>query len=120
MAALREGPVEGEVRLPREGGITLTSAPVSTRKQKLLARSVIKNRRLDGWPEVLVADNTRPAHFPARNTARCTSWPCPRSDGDTCRGWLKKGWGKKPVKTSEGTGGRWSGWGGWMTVVVRR
>ena len=47
--------------------MTLTSAPVSTRKRKRLALSVIKNRRLGGRPEVLVANSTRPGRFPTKN-----------------------------------------------------
>ena len=39
-----QGPVEGEVQLLREGGMTLTSAPVSTRKRKRLVLSMMKNR----------------------------------------------------------------------------
>ena len=49
--------------------MTLTSAPVSTRKRKRLALSMIKNRRLGSRPEVLVANSTRPGCFPTKN--RC-------------------------------------------------
>ena len=53
------GPVEEEVCLQWEGGITLTSAPVSTRKRKLLAQSVknkyfeLKKKLRRTFPEVI-------------------------------------------------------------------
>ena len=44
--------------------MTLTSAPVSTRKHKLEFRSLRKNRRLLERPVVLVAISDWEAHFP--------------------------------------------------------
>ena len=71
LAACREGPAGVEEWAPREGGMTLTSAPVSTRNLKPLAWSVTKNRRLHGRPAVLAAISTGPGRFPTRNMGGC-------------------------------------------------
>ena len=47
-----------------EGGITLTSAPVATRKWVPEAKSWIKHRQLDGRPRWLVAASDWPGCFP--------------------------------------------------------
>ena len=65
--------------------MTLTSAPVSTRKRMRLALSVMKNRQLGGRPEVLVANSTRPGHFPTKNRGMCTSGHCPQSVDGTSK-----------------------------------
>ena len=65
--------------------MTLTSAPVSKRKRKRLALSVIKNRRLGGRPEVLVTNSTRPGRFPTKNSRMCTFGPCPQSGDGTSK-----------------------------------
>ena len=63
----------------------LTSSAVSTRKRKRLALSVMKNRQLGGRPEVLVANSTRPGHFPTKNRGMCTSGHCPQSVDGTSK-----------------------------------
>ena len=88
--------MEGEIQLLREGGMTLTSAPVSTRKRKQLVLSVMKNRRLGGRPEVLVANSTSPGRFPTKSRGMYTSGPCPQSGDGTSKvsvpgeGWERK------------------------------
>ena len=65
------------LRSVREGGSTLTSASVSTRKR----------RRLDCcWPGTLVAASDRPGRFPIASKAVCTSVRRHRSVGGTSRG----------------------------------
>ena len=77
--------------------MTLTSAPVSTRKRMRLALSVMKNRQLGGRPEVLVANSTRPGHFPTMNRWMCTSGSRTQSGDGTSKvpgvGW---GGGRRP------------------------
>ena len=85
--------------------MTLTSAPVSTRKRKWLALSVIKNRRLGGRPEVLVTNSTRPGRFPTKNRGKCTSGPCPQSGDGTSK---VPGVGRGRRHYGMG-GGSWSG-----------
>ena len=46
------------------GGMTLTSAPVSTRKRRPVFLSEIYNRRLGKWPVTLVAESEWPSRFP--------------------------------------------------------
>lgn len=76
LAACRVGPADMEALLQREGGITLTSAPVSTRKRKLLDRSFTINKRHGVEPLVLVAVSTSVRRFPTRNMASgiCGPW----------------------------------------------
>ena len=63
---------EGE-QLEVSRGITLTSAPVSTRNRRPLVRFVTKNRRLElPRPVTLVAVNGWPGRFPTRHKAGCT------------------------------------------------
>ena len=62
------------VRSMREGGRTLTSAPVSTRNLKPDGRSVTYNRRLSGRPATLVVASGWPGRLtPLENMAICTS-----------------------------------------------
>ena len=86
----------------------LTLAPVSTRKRKRLALSVMKNRRLDGWPEVLVTNSTRPGRFPTKSRGMCTSGPCPQS-GDGTSKVPGVGRGRRPERDYGMGGGSWSG-----------
>ena len=75
-------------RSERVGGSTLTCAPVSTRKESLLERSVMCNRRHVSRPDVSVAANGWPARF-ARLTVfhsgkvECISLRYHQTFGDT-------------------------------------
>ena len=64
-------------------GRTLTSAPVSTRNFRPAVRSETKNRRLGGWPGVLVAISTWPGRFPPMYRGRYTWRPSRQSVGGT-------------------------------------
>ena len=57
-----------------DGGMTLTSAPVSIRKRRLELWSVRNNRRLGEWPATLVAESDWPSHFPLSSKVLDISW----------------------------------------------
>ena len=67
LAARRLTPICGRCRSSRVGGMTLTSAPVSTRKRMWRERSMRKKRRLLFWPGWLVAIRAWPVSFPPRS-----------------------------------------------------
>ena len=90
--------------------MTLTSAPVSTRKRKWLVLSVIKNRRLGVRPEVPVTDSTRPARFPSRSRGKYTSGLCLRS-ADGTNGGQRMGLGRRYGSWSGSSVDSWSAWG---------
>ena len=66
-----------------EGGRTLTSAPVSTRKLTPEVRSFTKKRRLLGRPAALVATSGWLAGFPERSRVGGTDVLCLRIFGGT-------------------------------------
>ena len=66
-------------RAMRDGGITLTSAPVSTRYRVLEARSIIKKRRLTVGPGMLVAASNWPGRFPTGSRVGYICVPCHQS-----------------------------------------
>ena len=74
------------LRLAR-GGITLTSAPVLTRKRSPVGRSVTKNRRLGCRPVALVAASDWPDRFPTSNKVPYISGLRHHIVGDTNTGW---------------------------------
>ena len=63
-------------RSVRVGGMTLTCAPVSTRKVSLFVRSVMCNRRHVWRPDASVAINGRPGRLTVecRSMGICISW----------------------------------------------
>ena len=79
-------------RAMRDGGITLTSAPVSTRYRVPETRSVIKKRRLTVGPGVLVAASNWPGRFPTGSRVGYICVPCHQSGDGTSRGCLDEGW----------------------------
>ena len=68
-----------------EGGITLTSAPVSTRYCTLVVLSVTGNRRLVGRPETLVTASGQPDRFPTWHMGAGTFLLCHQSVRGTSR-----------------------------------
>ena len=91
-----------------EGGITLTSAPVSTRKRVPEAKSW-KKRRLRGRPGSLVAASDWPGRFPTWSKAIDTCGHYHRTESDTSKGWeVGGGW-----RCGSGwRNGMTDGWGG--------
>lgn len=74
-------------QLVGEGGITLTSAPVATRKWVPEAKSWIKHRQLDGRPRWLVATSDWPGCFPTWSKVVNTCGYYYQTESDTSRGW---------------------------------
>ena len=72
LAACSAGPGAEGVQAQRAEGRMLTSAPVSTRNFRPVVRSETKNRRLGGWPGMLVAISTWPGCFPLMYRGRYT------------------------------------------------
>ena len=64
--------VLGDCLSRREGGITLTWAPVSTRKRVEEQLSVMKSRRLGVRPVTSAASTYWPCRFPSMNRVVCT------------------------------------------------
>ena len=74
------------------GGITLTSAPMSTRNCRPLVQLVTKNRRLGcAGPVALVVINDWPRCFPTRNKEGYTFGRNPQNCGNTNTGWSRLG-----------------------------
>ena len=68
------------------GGMTLTSAPVSTKKRRPVFLSEIYNRRLGKWPATLVAESERPSRFPptCRGAGTCRTYLQTFGDSSKC------------------------------------
>ena len=65
--------------------MTLTSAPVSTRKRRPEDLSVTKKRRLREWPTTLVAASVWPGRLTQSHKGAYTSWQRHRISGGTSR-----------------------------------
>ena len=72
-------------RLVEDGGMTLTSAPVSMRNRWPEVVSVRNSRRLVGRPGSLIAASDWPDRFPTSGRVAGISWHHLRIFGDTSR-----------------------------------
>ena len=75
-----------------EGGVTLTSAPVYTKKQVSEATLWMKKGRLEDRPGSLVAASDWPGRFPTWSKAVDTCRHYHQTQSDTSKGW-EVGWG---------------------------